>query len=161
MKHKQSLTLFLKAVLFLIGIAALVFCLVALPGMVSRDAAAHPETAYLQYPFLICAYILFTPFFMALYQTFKLLSYIDKNQVFSEVSVKALKHIKYCALLIGLFFAVGLFSLALFIGEDIAGMITLCLICIFSSSIIATFTAVLQKLLKEAIEIKSENDLTV
>jgi len=31
----------------------------------------------------------------------------------------------------------------------------------FTSAVIAVFAAVLQKLLKEAIDIKSENDLTV
>jgi hypothetical protein len=35
------------------------------------------------------------------------------------------------------------------------------LIIIFASMVIAVFAAVLQKLLKEAIDIKSENDLTV
>jgi hypothetical protein len=35
------------------------------------------------------------------------------------------------------------------------------LIGTFASSVIATFTVVLQKLLKEAIKIKSENELTL
>jgi len=161
MKHKQSATLFLKAVLVLIGSAALAFCIFGLPGMASRDAAAHPETAYLQYPFLLCAYILFVPFFVALYQTFKILSYIDRNQAFSELAVSALRSIKHCAAAISFFFLAGLFSLAFFIGEDIAGMITLCLICVFASSAVAAFAAVLQKLLQDAISIKSENNLTV
>lgn len=34
-------------------------------------------------------------------------------------------------------------------------------VCIFASSVIATFAAVLQRLLQDAIDIKSENDLTV
>ncbi|MED4598856.1 DUF2975 domain-containing protein, partial [Bacillus subtilis] len=41
------------------------------------------------------------------------------------------------------------------------GIIVIGLVIIFASMVIAVFAAVLQKLLKEAIDIKSENDLTV
>ena len=100
MKRKQGSTIFLKVVIFLIGIAVLAVCIFGLPGVASRDAAAHPETAYLQYPFLVYAYVLCIPFYVALYQAFKLLTYIDKNKAFSELSVRALRYIKYCAITI-------------------------------------------------------------
>lgn len=45
--------------------------------------------------------------------------------------------------------------------DDAPGIIVIGLIIIFASMVIAVFVAVLQKLLKEAIDIKSENDLTV
>lgn len=45
--------------------------------------------------------------------------------------------------------------------DDAPGIIVIGLIIIFASMVIAVFAAVLQKLLKEAIDIKSENDLTV
>ena len=45
--------------------------------------------------------------------------------------------------------------------DDAQGLVGLPVIIIFASSLIAVFAAVLQKLLKEAIDIKSENDLTV
>lgn len=45
--------------------------------------------------------------------------------------------------------------------DDAPGIIVIGLIIIFASMVIAVFAAVLQKLLKEAIAIKSENDLTV
>lgn len=44
---------------------------------------------------------------------------------------------------------------------DPPSFIPIGLIIIFSSIVIAVFAAVLQKLLQEAINIKSENDLTV
>ncbi|WP_141432699.1 DUF2975 domain-containing protein [Bacillus sp. 03113] len=162
MKRKQGSTIFLKVVIFLIGIAVLAVCIFGLPGIASSDAAAHPETA-LQYPFLVYAYVLCIPFYVALYQAFKLLTYIDKNKAFSELSVRALRYIKYCAITISILIVVGIIiSVAIFYGsEDITGIIMLALISIFASSVIATFAAVLQKLLKEAIDIKSENDLTV
>ncbi len=102
------------------------------------------------------------PFFFALYQAFKLLSYIDKNKAFSELSVKALKNIKYCAITISILYAVGMPFFYLIAEEDDApGLIVIGLVIIFASMVIAVFAAVLQKLLKEAIDIKSENDLTV
>lgn len=93
MTRKQCSTIFLKVIIFLIGITVLALCIFWLPWIASRDGEANPETAYLQYPFLVCAYVLAIPFFVALYQAFKLLTYIDKNKVFSELSVRALRYL--------------------------------------------------------------------
>ena len=101
------------------------------------------------------------PFYFALYQAFKLLRYIDKNTAFSELSVKALKNIKYCAITISGLYVLGL-PLFHFIAKKVDPPIVLMgLIIIFASLVIAVFAAVLQRLLQEAINIKSENDLTV
>jgi len=45
--------------------------------------------------------------------------------------------------------------------DDAPGIILIGLVMIFAALVIAVFAAVLQKLLKNAIDIKSENDLTV
>ena len=45
--------------------------------------------------------------------------------------------------------------------DDAPGLIILGMVIIFASMVIAVFAAVLQRLLQEAINIKSENDLTV
>ena len=45
--------------------------------------------------------------------------------------------------------------------DDAPGLIAFPLIIIFASFVIAVFAAVLQRLLKEAIDIKSDNDLTI
>ncbi|SFQ87640.1 Protein of unknown function [Priestia endophytica DSM 13796] len=105
-----------------------------------------------------------TPFFIALYQSLKLLSYIDQNKVFSELSVRALKYIKYCAITISTLIVVGIISGFILIagkGEDITGFISLGLMLTFASMVIAVFAAVLQRLLQRVIDIKSENDLIV
>ncbi|MFZ3588872.1 DUF2975 domain-containing protein [Bacillus sp. DJP31] len=51
----------------------------------------------------------------------------------------------------------GILFVILFIKGDVAGVIGLGLMCTFASSVIATFAAVLQNLLKDALTIKSEN----
>ncbi|UUZ97391.1 DUF2975 domain-containing protein [Paenibacillus sp. P25] len=97
-----------------------------------------------------------------MYQAFKLLGYIDKNRAFSEITVKALKNIKYCAITISTLYLLGM-PLYYLMQErvDPPGIIAIGLVIIFSSMVIAVFAAVLQRLLQEAINIKSENDLTV
>lgn len=164
MKRKQASTIFLKVVIFLIGIPVLALCIFWLPEVASRDAAAHPETAYLQYPFLVGAYALSIPFFVALYQAFKLLAYIDRNNAFSELSVRPLRYIKYCAITISTLIVVGIISVVILVagkGEDITGFISLGFMLTFASMVITVFSAVLQRLLQEALDIKSENDLIV
>ena len=162
MKPKRASTLFLKAVLLFVAGIALALCVFGLPGMAAMDAKLHPETAYLQYPFLIAAYIFFVPFFIALYQTFKLLTYIDQDKAFSDYAVKALKTIKYCALTIIAFIVLGeLATIALIRGEDITHIITMGVIITFGSTVIAIFASLLQKLVRDAIRMKSENELIV
>lgn len=132
------------------------------PKISNYSAELFPNIAYIKYLVFIYLYVTAIPFYFALYQAFKLLSYIDKNKAFSGLSVRALKNIKYCAVTISIFYAAGMpvFYLIAEI-DDAPGIIVIGLVIIFASMVIAVFAAVLQKLLKEAIDIKSENDLTV
>jgi hypothetical protein len=159
---KRGSTIFLKVVIFLIGIAVLALCIFLVPEIANFAAKLFPDNAYLKYLVLIDLYATVIPFYFALYQAFKLLSYIDKNKAFSELSVKALKNIKYCAITFSSLYVVGmpLFYLMAEV-DDAPGIILIGLVIIFASLVIAAFAAVLQKLLKEAIDIKSENDLTI
>ncbi|MGM0859145.1 MAG: DUF2975 domain-containing protein [Bacillota bacterium] len=159
---KQGTTLFLKIAVFLIGIPVLALCIFLVPEIANFAAELYPDIAYIKYLVLINLYASAIPFYFALYQAFKLLSYIDKNKAFSELSVRALKNIKYCAITISILFVAGMPLFYLMAEKDDApGIILIGLVVIFASMVIAVFAAVLQKLLKEAIDIKSENDLTV
>ncbi|WP_257346841.1 DUF2975 domain-containing protein [Pseudalkalibacillus decolorationis] len=159
---KRGSTLFLKIAVILIGIPVLALCIFLVPEIANYAAELYPDIAYMKYLVLIVLYAAAIPFYFALYQALRLLIYIDKNIAFSELSVRALKNIKYCAITISILYVVGmpLFYLIAEI-DDAPGIIVLGLIIIFASTVIAVFAAVLQKLLKEAIDIKSENDLTV
>lgn len=94
MNVKQSSTTILKVIIFLIGIAMLALCIFWLPEIAYKDAKIHPDTAYFLIPFLVCAYGFCITFSVALCQAFKLLTYIEKNNAFSELSLKSLKVIK-------------------------------------------------------------------
>ncbi len=149
---KQYSTIFLRIAVILIGIPVLALCIFWVPGFVN----------YLHFFILIGVYATAITYFFALYQALKLLSYIDKNKAFSELSVKALKYIKYCANTISIIYAVLIpFLFPIADADDAPGLIGFPIIIIFASVVVAVFAAVLQRLLQDAIDIKSENDLTV
>ncbi|MDN7242309.1 DUF2975 domain-containing protein [Planococcus sp. N028] len=155
-------TLFLKAAILFIGIPVLAVCIFGLSRLHPDSPYwALPELANLQYPILIGMYLAMIPFFIALYQTLKLLSYIDRNEAFSESSVKALKNIKYCAIAISILYVLEMPFLYLLTKADDAPGILIGLFVIFASLVVAVFAAVLQRLLQDAIQIKAENDLIV
>lgn len=157
---QRTTTLFLKVAVFLIGITILVLCVFLLPWLANYTAKMYPEFAYLQYPILIGLYITAIPFFFALYQALKLLNYIDRKNAFSDLSVNALRKIKYCAITISILYVIGVIFL-LTQNALHPGIAIIAITIIFSSIIIAVFAMVLQKLFKSALHIKSENDLTV
>ncbi|MBI1833506.1 MAG: DUF2975 domain-containing protein [Candidatus Andersenbacteria bacterium] len=153
---KRGSTMFLRGVIFAIGIGVLALCIFVLPAGISSD-----KTGYYR-PILLGMYLPAIPFFVALYQALNLLKYIDKNKAFSPLSVKALKNIKYCALIISALYVAGM-PLIIYAADrdDAPGAVAIGLVIIFASFVIAIFAAVLQALLQNVIEIKSENDLTV
>lgn len=159
---KRGTTLFLKIAVILIGIPVLALCLFVVPEIGNFAAELVPEFVGIKYLLFIDLYATAIPFYFALYQAYKLLSNIDKNKAFSELSVHALKNIKYCAVAISSLYVVGMPLFYLMAEKDDApGIIVIGMVVIFASMVIAVFAAVLQRLLQEAIEFKSENDLTV
>src|ERR1041384_3637301 len=99
-------TIFLQAVIVLIGIGALALMLWE-PHIEGRNAHATLVQIYFQDPFLAYAYLASIAFFVALYQAFKVLGYAGQNKVFSQAAVKSLRSIKFCAIVIIGFVAVG------------------------------------------------------
>jgi hypothetical protein len=76
--------------------------------------------------------------------------------------VDAVGNIKYCAIVFSGFIVLGILYIRLFVrGEDPAGVTGLGIVTTFASIVIATAAAVFQSLLQNAVDIKSENDLTV
>ncbi|MEH7237879.1 DUF2975 domain-containing protein [Bacillus sp. JJ1562] len=153
-------TLFLKVAIFFMGIVILALCISWLPWAANDLAVKNPEFSYLKYPLLIGIEIMLIPYLTALYQGFKLLSYIDKNNAFSQKSVQSLNIIKYCAAIISAWYVIGfLFVISQNAGNP--GVLLIALVIIFACFVVSVFAAVLQKLLKNAIKIQEENDLTV
>lgn len=151
-------TLFLKSVLILIGLSILAVCSFVLPQAIQAELSGDFDYGMI----FVGLYIPAIPFFIALYQAFSLLRYIEQNKVFSSVSVKALKYIKYCGLAVTTSFVLGMpYIFYVADRDDAPGLVAFIFVIIFTSLVITTAAGVFQNLLQKAIEIKSENDLTV
>lgn len=153
-------SIFLQVVIVLIGIGVLALLLWE-PQIEGRNAHATLFEIYFKDPFLAYAYIASTPFFVALYQAFKVLGYARQNKVFSQAPVKALRTIKYCAISIIGFVAVGEIFIMLGNSDDRAGGVFMGILITFGSVVIATAAAMFERILQNAVDIKSGNDLTV
>ncbi len=162
---KLGSTTFLRIAVILIGVPIFALCIFGLPRIAFtaiEHAGLGSTLAYVIVGILFLMYVSAIPFYVALYQALKLLRYIDKNEAFSETSVKAIKNIRSCAILISFSYLLAL-PLIYVVAEwdDAPGLIVIGLVITGASMVIAVFSAVLKKLLQEAIDIKSENDLTV
>ena len=157
---KRSSTLFLKVVILLIAIGVFAGML-WFPQTEGRAANLDLISIYMD-PFIIYIYIGSIPFFVGLYQAFKLLNFIDANKAFSKGAVNTLKNMKFASVSLIGFIALAVFYIRFFAhGDDPAGPTALGIIISFASIVIATAAAIFQKLLQNAVDIKSENDLTV
>ena len=158
---KRSST-FLQVVIVLIGIGALALMLWE-PHIEGRNAHATLFEIYFKDPFLAYAYIASIPFFVALYQAFKVLGYVRQDKTFSQATVKALRTIKYCAIAIIGFVAVSVIFMYPMFGDkdDRPAGVFMRILITFPSIVIATTAAMFERILQNAVDIKSENDLTV
>jgi hypothetical protein len=159
MTLKQGSTLFLKLVIALIGI-------VTLAGLIwfpqTEGRAANLDLVIYKDPLIIYGFIASIPFFVALYHGFKLLSYVDQNKVFSQSAVNAVRNIKYCAIMLSGFIVLGIAYIRFFAhGEDAAGPTALGIFTTFACIVMATAAALFERLLHNAVDLQSENDLTV
>jgi hypothetical protein len=159
---KKSSTVFLQVVIVLIGIGALALLLWE-PQLEGRNAHATLFEIYFKDPFLACVYIGSIPFFVALYQAVKVLGYAGQNKIFSQGAVNALRTIKYCAIVLSLLIVLAGLYIRIFHaeGDDPAGFLAMCIVTTFVSIVIATVAAMFERILQNAVDIKSENDLTV
>jgi hypothetical protein len=158
---KRVPTLFLQAVIVLIAMVALTL-MIWLPSTEGRAANLDVVGIYSD-PFILYGYAASIAFFVALYKAFRVIGYIGQNKVFSSQSVKALRSIKYCAIILAICIAgAGLF-IRLFHDkdDDPAGFLALCIVTTFVSVVVATAAAIFEKILQNAVDMKSENDLTI
>ena len=158
---KHAPTLFLKVVLVVIGGTVTVLCAILFPMIYRELQRLSQFTGF----FVLCLFAFYAtliPFLFALVQAFKILQYIDHHHAFSEASINALSTIKYCAIAMSILYAIFL-PLVILLAEldDAPGLGGLGMILTGAPLIVATFAAVLQKLVRSALDLQMENDLTV
>ena len=159
---KKSATIFLQIVVVVLGLGIFAF-LVWEPIVEGVNAhATSLSQIYFDDPFLLYAYSASIFFFLAVYQTFVLLGYIGRNEMFSQHAVKALRTIKYCAMAIVATTAAPIaYLFVVRPGDDIAGGVAMGLFVIFVSAVVAANATIHERIWRKAIDMKTENDLTV
>ncbi len=158
---KRTPVVFLQAVVVLIAIIALAFLIWA-PLAEGRAANLNLLSIYSD-PFILYGYAASIAFFVALYKAFKLLGYIGQSKIFSSDSVKALKSIKCCAIALSILVAMAGIYIRIFHSkeDDPAGFLAICTVVTFVAIVVATAAAIFEKILQNAVAMKSENDLTI
>ena len=147
---KRRSTVLLQIVILLIGIGALAFMLWE-PHIEGRNAQATVFEIYFKDPFLAYAYLASIPFFVGLYQAFKALGYVRQYKTFSQMSVKALRTIKYCALAIIGFVAVSVIFMVFEDKDDRPAGVFMRVLVTVPSVIVAAMAAKLERLLQNAV----------
>src|SRR3989344_9331838 len=132
---KKYSIIFLQLVIVLIGIAALTI-MIRFPLTEGRAVNLDLFSVYAD-PFILYGYVASIAFFVALYQTFKLIGYIRQNKIFSLNSVKALRTIKHCAIVLSIFIVMAGLYIRIFhaTDDDPTGFIAICIMTTFISII--------------------------
>ena len=159
---KRGATLILKITLLVIACVVILLGIFALPDMWRGGQAEFPLVAFVFPPMVLGLYATMLPFFFGLWQAFKLISYVEKNKTFSDLSVQAIKKIKYAALVIGIIYMSGLPLLyPIADTDDAPGLLLFGFLFASIPIVVAVFAEVLERLLQNAVDLKSENELTV
>lgn len=148
----KGTTLLLRVAVLVMSLPVIAICLFWLP------------TSLGFFPLLMVAgaYLTAIAYFLALFQAWRLLGLIDNNNAFSQDAVKGLGRIKAAALAIaGIYTMMLPFLYPIADMDDAPGLVGFPIIIVLASVVIATFAAVLQKLLDQAIRIKEDNELTI
>lgn len=155
---KKASILFLQGVILLIVIVA-IGILIRFPSTEGRAKNLDTFSIYTD-PFILYGYTISIPFFVALYNTLKLLRLISQNNAFTRNALIRLRKIKYCLIILS--------SLILFAGlyirlfhhknDDPAGFLALCILTTFITLIVFTAVSVFEKIVENGVDIKSENE---
>jgi hypothetical protein len=156
---KKSLTMFLQIATVLIGIGTLALMLWE-PHLEGRNTHSTLFQIYFNDPFLAYAYTASIPFFVALFQIFKLLRYMGRDILSSQIAMNALRNIKYCAITLIIFIvgAEAYFLIAQRGKDDIAGGVAIGLAMIILSILVVIVTTMFQKHLYTAVGLSLKTD---
>lgn len=152
---KTTSTTFLMTIITIFSLIVFIICSFMAYSLITQKTEGY---SFLMGIMLAAA----IPFFIGVYNTLKLLKYINQQKIFSGESIKSLKIIKNCAFSISAIYGLSLPYIFFNAEQDDApGLALMGLTFFFAPLVIAMFSAVFQKELQNAIKIKTENDLTV
>lgn len=153
-------TLFLQLVIVLIGLGTLAFMLWE-PHVEGRNAHATLFEIYFKDAFLAYVYVASIPYFVALHRAFRAVGYAGQNKAFTPETVNALRTIKLCAVVIIGFVVVSFAFMAFGDPEDRPPGVVMRVVLTFGATVVAVTSAMFERILKDALELKSEKDRPV
>jgi len=156
--RRRSTTL-LQVVTVFIGIGSLALLLWE-PHIEGRNAHATLTDIYFRDPFLAYVYLASIPFFIALYQAFRLLGWAGSREgAASDRAIRAAHLIRNCTRVTVGFIVVGVATL-MFVGEERPPVAFMGLVTTVAFLVIGASAAALERLLRGAVDLQSGNDLT-
>ncbi len=159
----KSSTRLLKATLAFMGLIVLAIAIFAFPSLYKGARAEFPMASISILVIMTVLYLVIIPYFIVLWQSWKLLTLIDQNLGFSAFSISAFKNIKNASLVGGLLLMCGFvpFLFPIADADDAPGLIIYWFFLACIPFIVSVFAAVLEMLFQNAVDMKSENDLTI
>lgn len=159
---KKTSTVFLRIAVSVIGLGVLALCVLLLPLIWQSVYIEYPHHGYAVRVVVATMYLAAIPFYIGIAKGWQLLNSIDNATAFSLLSVARLKVIAVCAGIISLLYIACLpFFYIWAQSNDAPGLVLIGMFFVGMSAIIAVAVSLLQRLLAEAVSIKSENDSTV
>ena len=146
-KWEKASIAFLRAVVVLVGLVVLAAMLWE-PHLEGRNVHSTVFEIYFKDPFLAYVYAGSTAFFVALYNAFKALGYVGRDETFTPETARAARTIKRCGVALVGFVAGAAFFILLTGGEDRPQGIFMCLLAAFGSSVVAASGATLERILR-------------
>jgi hypothetical protein len=154
---KMSPVRFLQAAVVLIGIGAFALLLVE-PHLEGRNLHATLFEIYFKDPFLAYVYVVSAFFFVGLSRVYLLLGYVGQGSTFSPQSLKAVRTLKHCAMLLAASIAAAMTYLFVVIrGEDdIAGGVAVSLVLLVGSAVVAAVASALESAMQRVVGVTAK-----
>ena len=155
-------TILLRMAAGIISLGVLALCVFLLPQVWIHAYNEYPTYGHAVRAVVAVMYVSTIPFYIGIYKGWQILNAIDHGRAFTNRSVVALQTIAYCAGVISLIYMISLpFFYIWADNDDAPGLMVIGLFLVGMPLIVGTAIELLRRLLVEAVNIKSENDLTV
>lgn len=148
---KKSLTILFQSLIIIVAIIVFII-LIKFPQTEGRAIGLDLFHIYTD-PFIIYGYIASFSLFIALYNGFKLVTFIDNDNFYSNNAMNALKKIKHAAISFSLFILFGFLYILFFHSkdDDPAGFVIVSFLFIVLCIIVAKIASKYEMKIKDAI----------
>lgn len=155
-------TIFLRIAVSAVGLGVLALCVYLLPIMWTETYREWPQHGYAVRAVVVAMYVSTVPFYLGIYKGWRILDVIDAGKAFSTHAAAALRIISYSAASISFVYTLSLPFFYIWAQHvDAPGLMVIGMFLVGMPLIISVVVGILQRLLIEAVNIKSENELTV